>query len=178
MDQNPTGENREVQKEQQKRKFDALLNRSTGGSHPRCPNDRWVNDLSSRPLSVEEKGVLARGLYFASAPKRIPIPEIIAAVEDGLSRVCPSEAQLTRTRFAGCLAKSKPLPTNLSPDEQKAIKAHREAETIVIAPADKRNVTVTMDQTVYDEKIRALLADTNTYRSITRDPTQVLERDR
>ena len=121
---------------------------------------------------------MARGLYFASVPKRIPIPEIIAAVEDGLSRVCPSEAQLTRTRFAGCLAKSKPLPTNLSPDEQKAIKAHREAETIVIAPADKRNVTVTMDQTVYDEKIRALLADTNTYRSITRDPTQVLERDR
>ena len=96
----------------------------------------WTCAAQSRPLSVEEKGVLARGLYFASAPKRIPIPEIIAAVEDGLSRVCPSEAQLTRTRFAGCLAKSKPLPTNLSPDEQKAIKAHREAETIVIAPAD------------------------------------------
>ena len=167
-----------MQKEQQKRKFNALLNRSTGGSHPQRPNDRWVNDLSSGTLSVEEKDVLARGLYFASAAKRIPVPEIIAAVEDGLSRVCPSEAQLTRTRFAGCLAKLKPLPTNLSPEEQKAIKAHKEAETIVIAPADKGNATVIMDQTADDEKIRALLADTNTCRRLTRDPTQALERER
>ena len=59
---------------------------------------------------------------------------------------------------------------------QKAIKALREAETIVIAPVDKGNATVVMDQTAYDGKIRALLADTNTYKRLTRDPTQALER--
>ena len=97
-------------------------------------------------------------------------------MESALSRVCPSEAQLTKTRFAGCLAKFKPPPSNLSPEEQKAIKALREAETIVIGPADKGNATVSMDQTAYDGKIRALLADTNTYRRVRRDPTQALER--
>ena len=92
------------------------------------------------------------------------------------SRARPAEAQLARTRIAGCLAKSKPPPTNLSPEEQKAIKALREAEDIVIAPADKGNATVVMDQTAYDGKIRALLVDTNTYKRLTRDPTQALER--
>ena len=104
-------------KEQQKR----------NPSHPRHPNDKWVVNLSSRPLSVAEKGVLARGLNFAPAPKGIPVPEIITAVESGLSKVCPPEAQLTRTRIAGCLARSKPPPNNLFPEEQKAIKALREA---------------------------------------------------
>ena len=79
-------------------------------------------------------------------------------------------------RFAGCLAKFKPPPTNLSPEEQKAIKALREAENVLIAPADKGNATVSMDQTAYDGKIGVLLADTNTYRRLTRDPTQALER--
>ena len=96
--------------------------------------------------------------------------------DDVLSRVCLSEAQLMRTRIAGYLAKFKPPSTNLSPEEQKAIKALREAQTIVIAPADKGNATVVMDQTAYDGKIRALLAGTNTYRRLTRDPTQALER--
>ena len=60
---------------------------------------------------------MVRGLNFAPAPKRIPVPETIAAVESGLSRVCPSDAQL-RTRIAGYLAKSKPPSTNLSPGHQ------------------------------------------------------------
>ena len=171
-DQSPTGEC----KERQKRKFNTLLNQSSGGPQPRHPNDRWMVNLLSRPLSVVEKGVLARGLNLAPAPKRIPVPEIIAAVESGISKVSPSEAQLTRTRIAGCLSRSKPPPNNLSPEEQKAIKALREAETIVIAPADKGNATVIMDQTAYDGKIRGLLADTSTCRRLTRDPTQDLER--
>ena len=105
----------------------------------------------------------------------IPVPEIVAAVEGGLSRVPSSQAQLARTRIAGCLAKSKPPTTNLTPVEQKAIKNLKQADSIVIAPADKGNTTVVMDQAEYNGKIRILLADASTYRRVPRDPTQALE---
>ena len=116
--------------------------------------------------------MLARGLNFAPAPQRIPVPEIVEAVEGGLSRVPSSQAQLARTRIAGCLAKSTSPTTNLTPGEQKAIKDLKQADSIVIAPADKGNATVVMDQTEYDGKIRTLLADASTYRRLPRDPTQ------
>ena len=103
--QNPTGEKTERCKERQKKKFDTLLDRTLDGTHPCRPNNRWVVNLSSRPLSAAEEGVLARGQNFAPASQRIPVPEIVAVVEGGLSRVPSSQAQLARTRIAGCLAK-------------------------------------------------------------------------
>ena len=50
-------------------------------------------------------------------------------------------------------------------DLEKAIRSLRQAEDIVIVPADKGNATVVMDRTVYEGKIRALLADTSTYKT-------------
>ena len=72
--------------------------------------------------------------------------------------ICTS-CLLARTRIMGCLAKARPLPTNLSPVEQKAIRSLKQAEDIIIAPADKENATVVTDCTTYDGKIRTLLAD-------------------
>ena len=133
-------------------------------------------NVSSRTLSVAEKEVLARGLNFAPAPKRIPVTEIVTAVEDGLRRANHSEAQLARTRIVGCLNRARPPPTNLSPTEHKAIKLLKEDESVIIAPGDKGNVTVVMDRKDYDGEVRALLADTDTYKRLTRDPTLAQER--
>ena len=115
-------------------------------------------------------------LNFAPAPRRIPVRDIVAAVEGGLSRIGSAEAQLARTRITGCLAKARPPPTNLSPAEQKAIRSLKQAEDIIITPADKGNATVVMDRTTYDGKIRTLLADADTYKALPRDPTPALER--
>ena len=163
-------------KERQKRKFDKLLNRGTGDARARRSKDKWVVNLSSRPLSTAEESVLAKGLNFAPAPRRIPVPDIVAAVEGGLSRIGSAEAQLARTRITGCLAKARPPPTNLSPAEQKAIRSLKQAEDIIITPADKGNATVVMDCTTYDGKIRTFLADADTYKALPRDPTPALER--
>ena len=133
-------------------------------------------NLSARSLSKAEEGVLAKGLNFAPAPRKIPVPDIIAAVEGGLSKVPSSEAQLAQTRITGCLVKARPPASNLCPAEQKAIRSLRQAEDIVIVPADKGSTTVVMDRTVYEGKIRALLADTSTYKTLTRDPTPAVER--
>ena len=131
-------------KERQKRKFDCMMRHTAEGTRPRQPDDRWVVNLSSRTLSAAERRVLARGLNFAPAPRRIPVTEIVTAVEDGLRRANHSEAQLARTRIVGCLNRARPPPTNLSPVEHKAIKLLNEDETVDIAPADKGNVTVMM----------------------------------
>ena len=158
-------------KYRQKRKFDTLLERSTDASRPRRLADRWVSNLSSRTLSATEKDVLARGLNFAPAPQKIPVPVIVAAVEGGLSRADPSQAQLARTRIVGCLARARPPPANLSQAECKALKCLREDDSIAIAPADKGNITVVMDRSEYEGKIQTLLDDTGTYRRLTKDPT-------
>ena len=50
-------------------------NRTTDG--PSCP------DCCMQQI---EKDILARGLNFAPAPRRVPVTEIVAAVEDGLRR--------------------------------------------------------------------------------------------
>ena len=70
-------------KERQKRKFDCMMRRAAEGTRPRRPDNRWIVNVSSRTLSAAEKEVLARGLNFAPAPKRVPVTEIVTAVEDG-----------------------------------------------------------------------------------------------
>ena len=67
-------------------------------------------------------------------------------------------------------------PKSLSPAEQKAIRSLKQVENIITAPANKGNATVVMECTTYDGKIRTLLADANTYRSLPRDPTPALEK--
>ena len=105
-------------KERQKRKFDKLLNRGTGDVRARRSKDKWVVNLSSRPLSTAEESVLAKGLNFAPAPRRIPVPDIVAAVEGGLSRIGSAAAQLARTRITGCLAKARP-PLPIFPQQNR-----------------------------------------------------------
>ena len=120
--------------------------------------------------------MLKKGLNFAPAPRHIPVPEIVAAVEVGLSKVSSTLAQQARTKIAGHLSKARPLPTNLHPKEKKAIQTLRKADSIVIAPADKGNATVVMNRSDYDRKIRTLLTDTDTYKRLPKDPTPAMER--
>ena len=81
-----------------------------------------------------------------------------------------------RTRIVGCLNKARPLPTNLSPAEYKAVKLLKEDDPIVIAPADKGNATIVINSEDYDGKIRSLLADTDTYKRLAKDVTLAQER--
>ena len=67
----------------QKRKFDTLLERVNAETQHRRRDDRWIVSLSSRALSTAEKDVLASGMNFTPAPRRVPFAEIFAVVEDG-----------------------------------------------------------------------------------------------
>ena len=160
-------------KERQKTRFDTLLGRVNAETRHRRHD---VVNLSSRSLSTAEKDILARGLNFAPAPRKVPIAEFVAAVEDGLRRTSFPQAQLARTKIVGCLTGARPPPANLCPAEHKAIKQLKEEESIVIAPADKGNATVVMNREDYDKKIRTLLADTGTYKRLTTNSSAVIYR--
>ena len=118
--------------------------------------------------------MLKKGLNFATAPKHIPVLEIVAVVEVGLSKVSSTLTQQTMTKIAGHLSKARPPLTNLHPKEQTTIKTLREVDSIVIALADKGNVV--LDRSDCDRKIGTLLGDTDTYKRLPKGPTPAMER--
>ncbi len=58
----------------------------------------------------------------------------------------------------GILNKARPPPSNLKPDELKAIKELRNDNSVMILPADKGRATVLLDKSQYDLKVRTMLS--------------------
>ena len=78
--------------------------------------DRWVKNLSSRPLSVVERDVLAKGLNYSVAPDRIPHVELITATESAIkhNNLDTSTADELRTKITSCLVNAKVPNSNLN----------------------------------------------------------------
>ena len=126
--------------------------------------DKWVANHSSRVLSEKEKEVLSKGLNFAPTPMRIPVPEIIIAVEEGLSKINSNDAKLSRNSIIGVLNKAIVPRQNITPEEIKAMKNLQKDDSIIILPADKGKATVILDKVDYDRKITTMLFDNKTYK--------------
>ena len=164
----------------QKKKFELILSRSSTRSAQKQDRykEKWIVNNSSRVLSEREKEVLSKGLNFSPAPTRIPIPEIVVAVEEGLRKVISTvdnDKNVARKTIIGVLSKTKIPATNITQEERKALKELKKDESIIILPADKGKATVILDRKEYDEKISAMLSDTNTYKELKRDPAPALE---
>jgi len=140
-----------------KRKFNWFLQRRTGTSPTHHAIDKWVTNLSSRQLSPAETSVLSKGLNFAPTPRTVPVPQIVAAVEDGLRRLRTDLGKIedARNSIVGILQRARPPPSNLTPDECKALSTLRQDDSIVIIPADKGRSTVILNKPDYDQKIKA-----------------------
>ena len=76
-------------------------------------------------LSEKQKEVLSKGLKFAPTPLRIPVPEIIIAVEEGLSKINSNDAKLSRNSIIGVLNKAIVPRSNITPEEIKAMKDYK-----------------------------------------------------
>ncbi len=135
--------------------------------------DKWVKNLSSRPLSGTEKDVLARGLNFSVAPTRIPHVELITATESAIrnNNLNPSEGEELRAKVTASLVNAKLPSSNLNKLEREAIKTLGSDKDIVILPADKGRCTVVLDKSEYHNKVCELLSDSKTYEPLKRDPT-------
>ena len=108
-------------------------------------------NLSSKPLTLAQKSILERGLNFALAPRKVPVPQIVAGVEQGLKKLRDLDLAMDiRARVAGVLMKAQPPTNNISRDESKAIKELKQDKDIIILKDDKGGSTVVMDKWEYD----------------------------
>ena len=64
-------------------------------------------------------------MNYAPTPRAIPVPEIIASVEEGISKLPDNIAEKTRLSIVGLLQKAKPPASNLTSEEQCAVKSLR-----------------------------------------------------
>ena len=108
-------------KMRQKQKFDHLLDHTRRMSRQTQRSKKWVVNLSSRVLTETERSALALSLNFAPAPRLVPVPQLVAAVEDGLQRLKASqvEKEAAKNSIVGILKKSQPPVT---PHAQHTIK--------------------------------------------------------
>lgn len=94
-----------------------------------CPN---------APSPKQKKRVLARGLHFTITPSKIPHEQYILATELACHK-CQDQGQNAELRNAisGILKSAKLPPSNITQEEQNAIKSLKGDKTITILPADK-----------------------------------------
>ena len=86
----------------------------------------------------------------------------VSSVEAVLSRqheLSESSKDNIRSTVTSTLQSASLPNSNLTPDEQKALKRLKTDENIVILPAEKGRVTVVMDKTDYNDKMDSLAND-------------------
>ena len=137
--------------------------------------------MTSNPFCAALSSVSLGGysLKHSVTPKQIPTEAIVSSVEVVLSRqheLSESTKDNIRSRVTSTLQSASLPNSNLTPDEQKALKRLKTDENIVILPADKGRVTVVMDKTDYNDKMDSLVNDKQTYEVLKRDPTPALQR--
>lgn len=100
------------------------------------------------------------------------ILRIIEAMESGIRQLpdpAARDIQFKKTK------KAKPLLSNVTLEENKAIHELRWNPDIVVLPADNDNSTVVLNATEYNSKMRYLLSDPSTYKMLPKDPTGSLQ---
>ena len=94
----------------------------------------------------------------------MPTEAIVSSVEAVLTRQHELSESTKDNRVTSTLQSASLPNSNLTPDEQKALKRLKTDENIVILPADKGRVTVVMDKTDYNDKMDSLVNDKQTYK--------------
>ena len=164
------------QRERHDKKLRLLFSKKSPDNSGSTLKDKWVLNLSSKELSALERSGLEKGLKFAVAPSKIPNAEIVAAVEEGISRLNVDQKHLIRAEVSSILRRAKPPPKNISNDVFKALLALKKDPDRLVLSADKGNCVVVMDKQQYDEKASSLLSDRNTYSILKSDPTSKTQR--
>ena len=83
--------------------------------------NKWVKNISSKPLTADEERLLAHGPNYAIVPKDPPIVQYVAAIENACTRLEEGQADEFRVQVKVTMQKiQKPKP-NITRGERKAI---------------------------------------------------------
>nr|XP_050041095.1 uncharacterized protein LOC126538259 [Dermacentor andersoni] len=154
----------------QKSKLDAL--------RPKEPTQtkEVILNLSSYKPTESEATLLRKGLNFNTGASPNPA-RVICAVERAVTQLPSEVREEARTRAIGVLSKwrTRNPQARFSPAEKQAVEGLRNNDSIAILPADKGNAIVLLDRSDYNEKMKDLLSDEDTYVAIQKDPTVNLQ---
>ena len=138
------------------------------------PNPRWVINLSSKPLTPAQRSVLAKGPNYAVTPRQPPNLEYITAIEAACTKLSQQDAEELRADINRVLRSSHPPKPNLTKAQTAAIRELKRDRDRIVLTADKGVAMVIMDRQDYNNKANLLL-NQNTYKAITKDPTNTIK---
>ena len=118
---------------------------------------KWVQNLSSTPLTKDQESLLAHGPKFAISHKQPPVGEYIAALEQACSKLNQGEYEELRVEVKKTLKKARRPPSNISKEEYKALNELKKDNSRMILTADKEVALVVMDKADYTKKAEELL---------------------
>ena len=144
------------------------------GQIPRVDKNKWVINLSSRPLSDAEASLLEKVLNFAITPTNIPATEIVAKVESAIRTLDSEQADTVRRSF-NILQQAEPPKPNIAKEMQEALKNLKQDDSIMIPPVDKGRASVVLNTDTYHEKMKTLI-ETGPYQLLNKVPTDQLSR--
>ena len=112
---------------------------------------KWVINLSERELDNNEINLLRKGMNVAITPRNIPIKQIIASVEEGISELPQADKDQIRSQVYSTIKEARPpVKKNISRKEKKAMNDLKGDNDIVIIKDDKGNAVVVMDRKDYE----------------------------
>ena len=164
-------------KDRQQRKFLKLARAKQASAvsyidqTPQVDKNKWVINLSSRPLSDTEVSLLKKGLNFPLIPSNIPVTEIVAKVESTMRTLDSEQADTVRRTVNVILQQAKPPKPNITKDMQEALKNLKQDDTITVLPADKGRASVVQDTNTYHDKMKTLI-ETGPYQLSRKLPRQ------
>ena len=59
--------------------------------------DKWVVNISDRPLSASEHSALSLNFNFAITSQSLPVPQIVSSIESGIDQLSDAEKDLIRS---------------------------------------------------------------------------------
>ena len=152
-------------------RLNLLISRSDWTKHA---SDDCIVNLSDKELDRNTICALGYGLNFASSVKSINSVEIAKGVSnlEKFSDLTSEDIGITK----GMIYHAMQMPNipNCPKRFSKAISALKKDDSLHITKADKSSAVVIMNKVDYIEKMENLLSDENTYKTMQRNPLDIV----
>ena len=125
-------------------------------------------------MTPAQRSVLAKGPNFVVTPRQPPNLEYITAIEAACTKLSQQDAEELRADINRVLRSSQPPKPNLTKNQMSALRELKKDRDRIVLTADKGVAMVVMDRQDYINKAKHLL-NQNTYKTITKDPTNTIK---
>ena len=98
--------------------------------------NKWVINISSKPLTQAQEKLLAHGPNYAMVPRSPPITEYVAVIEQACSKLQQEEVEELRGEVKSIIKKAHSPSPNITREERKAIRELKEDKSRMVLTAD------------------------------------------